>query len=115
MRNIVACALADDSPAKAGAPPKIPALADKAPDFSLQTLDGATVTLSKLTANSPVVLVVLRGYPDYQCPICAKQAAGLIAQARELAAAKAHVIWVYPAPSDGLPPLSSTRQTSCVM
>lgn len=28
-----------------------------------------------MTEGGPVVLVVLRGYPGYQCPICTKQLA----------------------------------------
>ncbi|HEY3915709.1 MAG TPA: hypothetical protein VGN61_14575, partial [Verrucomicrobiae bacterium] len=47
----------------AGTPPKE---GDKAPDFALKTLDDQTVRLSELTANSNVVLVVLRGWPGYQ-------------------------------------------------
>ncbi len=96
------CVMANDSPTHVGATPKIPALADKAPDFSLNALDGTAVTLSKLTANSPVVLVVLRGFPGYQCPICAAQVAGLIAHEHELAFANAHVVLVYPGSGDNL-------------
>jgi hypothetical protein len=47
----------------AAEPPK---LGDAAPDFALNTLDGKTVTLSAETANQPVVLVVLRGWPGYR-------------------------------------------------
>ena len=96
------CAMAADSPDKVVATPKIPQVAEKAPDFSLNALDGTAVTLSKLTAVSPVVLVVLRGYPGYQCPICAYQVAGLIAQESELSAANAHVVLVYPGASENL-------------
>lgn len=96
------CALAADSQDKVVATPKIPQVTEKAPDFSLNALDGTAVTLSKLTAVSPVVLVVLRGYPGYQCPICAHQVAGLIAQESELSAANAHVVLVYPGASEGL-------------
>src|SRR5690348_11227839 len=54
----------------AAEPPKI---GEKAPDFSLKTLDDKTVRLSDLTANGKVVLIVLRGWPGYQCPICERQ------------------------------------------
>lgn len=50
-----------------------PKVGDEAKDFELTALDGEKVKLSKLTAHGPVVLVVLRGYPGYQCPLCTKQ------------------------------------------
>lgn len=49
-----------------------------------------------------MVLVVLRGYPSYQCPICGRQVTELRAKAAELAAAGARVVLVYPGPSVGL-------------
>ena len=52
------------------APPKV---GDKAPDFTLKTLEDQDVKLSELTAKEKVVLVVLRGWPGYQCPLCTKQ------------------------------------------
>ena len=48
---------------------KTPGVGDKAPAFSLQSLGGETVKLSALTEQGPVVLLVLRGFPGYQCPI----------------------------------------------
>src|ERR1700760_4077185 len=54
--------------------PTMPKVGDRASDFSLKTLDNQTVRLSDLTVKSPVVLVVLRGWPGYQCPSCTKQA-----------------------------------------
>src|SRR5258706_1581962 len=50
-----------------------PAVGEKAPDFTLSTLQGKRVQLSDITAKTPVVLVVLRGYPGYQCPLCNQQ------------------------------------------
>ena len=81
---------------------KIPAVGDKAPDFTLQALDGRPVTLSKLTVDSPVVLVVLRGYPGYQCPICSVQVGSLLGRSKEFAAAGATVVLVYPGPGENL-------------
>jgi peroxiredoxin len=49
-----------------------------------------------------VVLVVLRGYPGYQCPLCNRQAEDLIKNAEALAAAAARVILVYPGPASDL-------------
>lgn len=81
---------------------KIPAVGDKAPDFTLQALDGQPIALSKLTADSPVVLVVLRGYPGYQCPICSAQVGNLISRSQDFADANAKVVFVYPGPGEKL-------------
>jgi peroxiredoxin len=75
---------------------------DQAPDFALKTLDGQTVRLSDLTATSKVVLVVLRGWPGYQCPLCTRQVQDYIASASGFATAKARVVMVYPGPADDL-------------
>ena len=61
---------------------QIPKVGDQAPDFTLQDLDDKPITLSKLTGDSSVVLVVLRGFPGYQCPICSVQMGGLIGARR---------------------------------
>ncbi len=73
-----------------------PAVGDQATDFTLVSLEGEDVTLSKLTENGPVVLVVLRGYPGYQCPICSLQVAGLQRSKSKIAKASAQVVLVYP-------------------
>ncbi len=75
---------------------------DKASDFTLKTLDGNPVQLSKQLANGPVVLVVLRGWPGYQCPICMRQVGDFLAQAKQFQALHARVIFVYPGPADRL-------------
>ena len=80
----------------------IPAVGDKAPDFTLQTLEGTAVNLAKLNADGPVVLVVLRGYPGYQCPICSFQVADLMKNASALKEAGAKVVLVYPGPAENL-------------
>ena len=76
--------------------PVPPVVGDQARDFTLVSLEGADVTLSKLTQGGPVVLVVLRGYPGYQCPICSLQVAGLQRSKSKLAKASAQVVLVYP-------------------
>ncbi len=63
VRALLACAL----PLTLNAAP--PSVGDKAPDFTLKTLNDQTVRLSNLTASGKVVLVVLRGWPGYQCPL----------------------------------------------
>lgn len=79
-----------------------PRVGEKAPDFTLNALDGGKVQLSQVTKSSPVALVVLRGFPGYQCPLCNRQVAELIGASSKFAAAKAQVILVYPGPADNL-------------
>lgn len=79
-----------------------PGVGDKAPDFTLATQAGTRVKLSAVTAKTPVVLVVLRGYPGYQCPLCNLQVHEFIKNAQGFAEAKVHVILVYPGPPDNL-------------
>jgi peroxiredoxin Q/BCP len=81
---------------------KPPAVGDTAPDFALKDIEGREVRLSELQMRGPVVLVVLRGYPGYQCPICNAQAGEFLAQAHRFAAAKARVVFVYPGSADSL-------------
>jgi len=73
-----------------------------APDFTLKTLDDQSVRLADLTAKSKVVLVVLRGWPGYQCPFCSRQAHDFVNDAGKLKAAGAQVVMIYPGPSDDL-------------
>src|SRR5438874_6408899 len=79
-----------------------PAVGDKAPDFTLKTLDDQPVQLSKITSQGNVVLVVLRGWPGYQCPICDRQVHDYIASSSGFAEVKARPVFVYPGPADGL-------------
>ena len=91
--------MAADTPAQA---PATPAVGDMAPDFELTSLSGDQVKLSDTLAKGPVVLVMLRGYPGYQCPICTAQVGGMINKAKALADKGANVLLVYPGPADGL-------------
>ena len=79
-----------------------PKVGESAPDFALPTLSGGDVRLSKLTRKGPVALVVLRGYPGYQCPFCTAQVAELRNKAKAFAGAKAQVLLVYPGPAENL-------------
>lgn len=85
--------------ADAGAQPKV---GDKAADFSLSTLEGKNIELSKLLAEGPVVLVVLRGWPGYQCPLCTAQVGDLINKGDEFKSHKARIVLVYPGPAEKL-------------
>lgn len=72
---------------------------DTAKDYEWESLDGQKITLSQLAADGPVVLVVLRGYPGYQCPICSRQVADLRQHAADFQRLGAKVVLVYPGPA----------------
>jgi peroxiredoxin len=78
-----------------------PTMDTTAPDFALKTMDGKEIKLSAEVTKLPVVLVVLRGWPGYQCPLCTRQVHEFVAQA-EAFAGKARVIMVYPGPATDL-------------
>ena len=79
-----------------------PAVGETAPNFTLNTLDAKQVELKQLTAKSPVVLVVLRGWPGYQCPLCTRQVNDFVPHAAEFTSAGAQVLMVYPGPTQNL-------------
>lgn len=79
-----------------------PKVGSEAKDFELTALGGEKVKLSKLTESGPVVLVVLRGYPGYQCPLCTRQFNEIRAKADEFKTAGANVVFIYPGPADNL-------------
>jgi peroxiredoxin len=75
-----------------------PGIGQKAPAFSLSTPTGQSVELGSLTRKRSVVLVVLRGYPGYQCPYCVRQVHDFIENADKFASSGAQVLLVYPGP-----------------
>ena len=75
---------------------------EKAADFTLKSIDGNEVQFYQLLKSNPVVLIVLRGWPGYQCPVCTKQVGGLVADAERFSELKAVVLMVYPGPSEQL-------------
>jgi peroxiredoxin Q/BCP len=75
-----------------------PKVGTKAPDFTLSTPTGTPVELFRQEHKANVVLVLLRGYPGYQCPYCQRQAHDFIEQAPAFAAKKTIVLLVYPGP-----------------
>lgn len=81
---------------------KIPAVGDEAKDFELPNVKDKPVKLSKLIEGGPVVLIVLRGYPGYQCPLCNEQAADFLNRADKFKDKNAKVVFVYPGPADNL-------------
>jgi peroxiredoxin Q/BCP len=84
--------------AVASAAAQSPATGSKAPDFTLSTPTGDSVSLAKETAKGTTVLVVLRGFPGYQCPYCVKQVHDFVEHGADFAAKKARVLLVYPGP-----------------
>lgn len=79
-----------------------PTVGDRAPDFQLTTVDGHTLRLSDAISKGPVALLVLRGYPGYQCPFCNRQVREFIRDAPKFASAGVQIVMVYPGPSRDL-------------
>ena len=102
MKNIIALAslviLAASASLHAATPPEV---GMTAANFKLNTLDGKPVELKQLMAEKPVVLVVLRGWPGYQCPLCTRQVNDFAKRAEEFSK-QAQVVMIYPGPSENL-------------
>jgi thioredoxin-dependent peroxiredoxin len=76
---------------------------DVAKDFEFQPLEGnKKLKLSALAKEGPVMLVVLRGFPGYQCPVCSQQVNELRKHAKEFVKLGATVVLVYPGPPEDL-------------
>lgn len=75
-----------------------PSVGAIAPDFTLSTPTGKAIELSKEMQGHGLVLVVLRGFPGYQCPYCVKQVHDFIDHAADFEAKKTRVLLVYPGP-----------------
>ncbi len=95
-------ALAQEADKNMAEPPKV---GDEAPNFKLLPYnakpmadeeDDTMVELSEVVEQGPVVLVVLRGYPGYQCGICSRQVAEFVKAGDAIAKAGAQVVMVYP-------------------
>ena len=82
--------------------PHPPKVGDTAPDIELKNEKGDLVSLKKLNSHHAVVLLVLRGWPGYQCPICSRQVGEFMAKKVELEKAGAQVLMVYPGPAGKL-------------
>ncbi len=59
-------------------------------------LDGKLVSSTKLLEKGPVVLIVMRGFPGYDCPACSAQLADFVKQSDAFKAAGAQIMIVYP-------------------
>lgn len=73
-----------------------PGVGDAAVDFELTSVGGKTLKLSEVIQEGPVVLLVMRGFPGYQCPLCKRQASAYAKEAKAFRDAAATVIMVYP-------------------
>ncbi len=82
---------------QAGAPP---AVGEKARDFTARRLDGRPVHLAELTKGGPVVMLMLRGWVGYQCPICNRQVGDFLSRAKDFQTAGASIVMVYPGAAD---------------
>jgi peroxiredoxin len=94
-----ACIVLVVSSASAQTPP---ATGSKAPNFTLATPTGHSISLADMRAKGTVVLVLLRGYPGYQCPYCVKQVHDFVEHSADFAGKKANVLFVYPGPPAAL-------------
>src|SRR5258705_13894238 len=76
----------------ANAADKPPAVSDIASDFTLDAVDGEKTQLSQLLKKGRVVLIVLRGFPGYQCPVCNVQVGHFLTNVKKFEAANANVM-----------------------
>ena len=77
--------------------PKQLEVGDRAIDFDLPVVGGEEyLSLRDEYEDGPVVVVVLRGYPGYQCPLCSQQVCSIRNRARALGSVARRVILVYP-------------------
>jgi thioredoxin-dependent peroxiredoxin len=97
MQAVVTASVA--GPSSVAKPSAPPAAGDEAKDFELADLAGNKVKLSSVAKTGPVVLVMLRGFPGYQCPACSAQAARYLERAQDFSEARATVLLVYPGPA----------------
>lgn len=96
--KLIVCSIAAAALAVA-APPQV---GQTAPEFTLMSLKGKSVTLPSMASDGPVVLVMLRGFPGYQCPLCSRQVQDFTKNADGFQRAGARVVLVYPGPARNL-------------
>ncbi|CAD74478.1 probable bacterioferritin comigratory protein (Bcp) [Rhodopirellula baltica SH 1] len=79
-------------------PPHPPKVGQEAPDFELMNQEGEVVSLKALTEKSPVVMLVLRGWPGKQCPMCSRQVGEFLS--KKAALKDVQVVMIYPGPAE---------------
>lgn len=93
------CIAADD----ASESPARQEVGDRVTNFDLSIVGGdGYIELSEQYKQGPVAVIVLRGYPGYQCPLCSQQVSTLRNRAKALAKSFHRVILVYPGEADQL-------------
>lgn len=75
---------------------------DKIIEFNARLIDGTQIPLKELYSQSPLVLIVLRGWPEYQCPVCTRQVGEFVEEADQFKSYGAKVLMIYPGPSEVL-------------
>jgi len=70
----------------------------KAPNFVIKMASDARTTLNDLREHRNVVMVMLRGWPGYQCPLCSRQVGSFISKSKEFTQRNAHLVLIYPGP-----------------
>ena len=99
---LVSVALVGCSAATAAPPESAPKVGERAKAFALKDLQGEPVTLEQATQEGPAVVLVLRGWPGYQCPLCTRQVGEFLGKAERFQEAGATVTLVYPGPAADL-------------
>lgn len=86
-----------------GVPDNQPGIGQRAPDFELPLVGQKKfLSLREQYRNGPVVVIVLRGYPGYQCPTCKNQFNAVVNRAKALSSESKCVVLVYPGNADQL-------------
>lgn len=80
-----------------------PGVGQRAIDFELPLVkEEGYLSLSDTYKQGPTVVIFLRGFPGYQCPICTSQVGSLINRAKALSQAAHRVVLVYPGAAKNL-------------
>ncbi|TWU55334.1 redoxin family protein [Rubripirellula reticaptiva] len=79
-------------------PPHPPKVGQEAPDFELLNTEGKMISLKELTKKTPVVMLVLRGWPGKQCPLCSRQVGEFVSKQSEFD--EVQVVMIYPGPAE---------------
>ena len=78
-------------------------IGQRAPDFELPVVgENRFLNLRDEYRQGPVVVIVLRGYPGYQCPLCKSQFNAVVNRAKALEAETGRVVLVYPGKTEQL-------------
>lgn len=79
-----------------------PEVGKKMADFELSDLNDKSHKMSTILESNRVVLLVLRGFPGYQCPLCTRQVGSFLSAADQFAEQNTTVVMVYPGASDSI-------------